>query len=454
MVANHESLQTEYGDFQPDFRVAPLWALCSAEGGIQTGPFGSQLHQKDYVQVGTPIITVEHLGDNRIVHRNLPCVSDEDKDRLSKYTLRQGDIVFSRVGSVDRRSLVSEAENGWLFSGRCLRVRPDPQKINSAYLSYFLGLPAFREHIRAIAVGATMPSLNTKLLSNVSIVYPPLSEQRRIAHILGTLDEKIELNRSLNATLEGMAQALYKSWFVDFEPVRAKMEGRWRRSESLPGMPAELYGLFPDRLVSSELGAVPEGWEMETLDQLVDLNPRESLKRGTKAPYLNMAALPTIGSNPDDAIMREYTSGTRFRNGDTLLARITPCLENGKTAYVQSLPGDAVGWGSTEFIVMRAIPPVTGGYTYLLARDEKFRAHAIQSMTGTSGRQRVQAQALSDYVLASPQAEIWSAFSWLEKPILTKIKLLSDEANTLAALRDVLLPRLVSSEVQVANTES
>ena len=290
MVANHESLQTEYGIFQPDFRVDPLWALCSAEGGIQTGPFGSQLHQKDYVQVGTPIITVEHLGDNRIVHRNLPCVSDEDKDRLSKYTLRQGDIVFSRVGSVDRRSLVSEAENGWLFSGRCLRVRPDPQKIDSAYLSYFLGLPAFREHIRAIAVGATMPSLNTKLLSNVSIVYPPLSEQRRIAHILGTLDEKIELNRSMNATLESMARALFKSWFVDFEPVRAKMDGRWRRGESLSGMPAELYDLFPDRLVLSELGDVPEGWKVGTIDDIAR-SPRRNVspsdvKEGTCMLYL------------------------------------------------------------------------------------------------------------------------------------------------------------------------
>ena len=111
--------------------------------------------------------------------------------------------------------------------------------------AYFFGLPAFQEYIRSIAVGATMPSLNTRILSEVPILYPSLAEQRAIAHVLGTLDDKIELNRRMNETLEGMAQALFKLWFVDFEPVRAKMEGRWCRGESLPGMPAELYDLFP-----------------------------------------------------------------------------------------------------------------------------------------------------------------------------------------------------------------
>ena len=252
-------LETNYGIFRRDFQVDSLGNLCSNGGGIQTGPFGSQLHQRDYVPEGTPIITVEHLGENRITHQNMPYVSDHDRKRLDRYTLRKGDIVFSRVGSVDRRVLVRETEDGWLFSGRCLRVRPDVGKVDPAYLSYFFGLPAFKEYIRSIAVGATMPSLNTQILRDVPIVYPPLPEQRAIAHVLGTLDDKIELNRRMNETLEEMARALFKSWFVDFEPVRAKMEGRWRRGESLPGLPAEHYDLFPDRLVDSELGESRRG---------------------------------------------------------------------------------------------------------------------------------------------------------------------------------------------------
>ena len=127
---------TVYGMFPSDFTEAPLESLCNKNDGIQTGPFGSQLHQRDYVSEGTPIITVEHLGDNRITHEDMPYVSDQDKERLSRYTLREGDIVFSRVGSVDRRALVRQSEQGWLFSGRCLRVRPDRSKIDPAYLSY------------------------------------------------------------------------------------------------------------------------------------------------------------------------------------------------------------------------------------------------------------------------------------------------------------------------------
>ena len=440
---------TDYGRFRHDFQIDSLGNLCSNKGGIQTGPFGSQLHQEDYVPVGTPIITVEHLGENRIIHRDLPRVSDNDRNRLSRYTLQHGDIVFSRVGSVDRRSLVREAEEGWLFSGRCLRVRPDVNKIDPTYLSYFFGLPAFQEHIRSIAVGATMPSLNTQILSSASIVYPPLSTQRAIAHVLGTLDDKIELNRRMNETLEAMARALFKSWFVDFEPVRAKMDGRWRRGESLPGLPAEHYDLFSDRLVDSELGEIPEGWGVKALGEVVDLNPPEPMKRGTVAPYLDMAALPTSGSSPDTAVLREFKSGTRFRNGDTLLARITPCLENGKTAFVQSLQDGEVGWGSTEFIVMRAMPPVPPEYPYLLGREVDFREHAIQSMTGTSGRQRVQVDALAPYPLPSPSAETWNEFRALVNPLFAQVEFNRKESLALAAQRDSLLPRLMSGEVSL-----
>ena len=275
----------------------------------------------------------------------------------------------------------------------------------------------------------------------------PGSEQRAIANVLETLDDKIELNRRMNEMLEEMARALFKSWLVDFDPVRAKMEGRWRRCESLPGLPAEYYDLFPDRLVDSELGEIPEGWGVKALGKVVELNPAEPMKRGTLAPYLDMAALPTSGSSPIKAVLREFKSGTRFRNDDTLLARITPCLENGKTALVQSLPRGAVGWGSTEFIVMRAIPPVPPEYSYLLARDAGFREHAIQSMTGTSGRQRVQVDALAPYPLPAPPPETWNEFSSLVSPLFAQIELNRKASLALAAQRDALLPQLVAGQI-------
>jgi len=168
---------TAYGPMAGYFECAPLGSLCVEDGGVQTGPFGSQLHQEDYVAVGTPIITVEHLGENRITRSNLPLVSEKDKARLSRYSLRDGDIVFSRVGSVDRRSLVRKEEDGWLFSGRCLRVRVDKKRICPQFLSWVFGLEGFKQHIRRVAVGATMPSINTKILSDIPVYFPPLSEQ-------------------------------------------------------------------------------------------------------------------------------------------------------------------------------------------------------------------------------------------------------------------------------------
>lgn len=163
---------------------------------VKTGPFGAQLHQEDYVEYGTPIITVEHLGDNRIIHRDLPHVSEQDKHRLSQYVLTQGDIVFSRVGSVDRGCLITHNEEGWLFSGRLLRVRVNKTKILPRYLSYYFQREEFKVHIRRIAVGGIMPSINTTLLSSVFIPVPSIAEQRQIAAILSATDDTIAAARA------------------------------------------------------------------------------------------------------------------------------------------------------------------------------------------------------------------------------------------------------------------
>ena len=138
---------------------------------VQTGPFGSQLHNEDYVESGTPIITVEHMDGKYIAHRNLPLVSQNDVDRLRKYDLHTGDIVFSRVGSVDRAVMVSQHEDGWLFSGRCLRVRPYDPNTGSYFLWWFTQ-PVIRQLVTASAVGATMPSINTSILNSIRIVFP------------------------------------------------------------------------------------------------------------------------------------------------------------------------------------------------------------------------------------------------------------------------------------------
>ncbi len=167
---------------------------------IQTGPFGSQLHKEDYVENGTPIVTVEHLGRRIFTEQNLPKVSAVDKNRLSKYVLQEGDIVFSRVGSVDRCSYVDREHEGWMFSGRCLRVRPN-NKVNPLFLYYCFCLESTKQFVRNIAVGATMPSINTKLVGEVPISVPSLDTQKKIASVLSVIDDKIEMNDRLNENL-------------------------------------------------------------------------------------------------------------------------------------------------------------------------------------------------------------------------------------------------------------
>lgn len=192
---------------------------------IQTGPFGSQLHKEDYVDIGTPIVTVEHLGNRIFTEQNLPKVSDEDKARLSKYVLKEGDIVFSRVGSVDRCSYVDDAHDGWMFSGRCLRVRPNTE-VDPLYLYYFFCLEDTKQFVRNIAVGATMPSINTKLLGEVEVVYPSQREQQKIVALLSALDDKIEINQKINDNLARQAELLYHERFETVD--RDKLPVGWR----------------------------------------------------------------------------------------------------------------------------------------------------------------------------------------------------------------------------------
>lgn len=201
---------TEFKGVKEFGKVPKVWDVhhLSEVSSVKTGPFGAKLHQKDYVEIGTPIITVEHLGDINVLHENLPLVSDNDKDRLSEYLLKEGDIVFSRVGSIDRNCLITSRESGWLFSGRLLRVRPDNEKVISAYLNAYFNFEPFKQRVRNVAVGGTMPCLNTKLLSDLSVPLPPLPEQRQIAGILTRCDETIAAARANVAAVKALKMRL------------------------------------------------------------------------------------------------------------------------------------------------------------------------------------------------------------------------------------------------------
>ena len=362
-----------------------------------------------------------------------------------------GDVIVTTKGnSTGRTSYVSEDLPSFVYSPhlsywRCLNT----EIIDPRFLRYWSRSQDFRDQLAGLSASTDMaPYLSLIDQRRLEITLPSIHDQRAIGRILGALDDKIELNRRMNETLEAMARALFKSWFVDFDPVRAKVEGRD------PGLPEPIADLFPARLVDSELGETPQGWAVVPLPGAIEVNPTRSLRKGQVAPYLDMANMPTQGHTPDAVIDRPFGSGMRFLNGDTLIARITPCLENGKTAFVDFLRDGQIGWGSTEYIVLRPRPPHPEEFAYCLARSDGFREFAIQSMTGTSGRQRVPAEALAHYLIAKPPKEISDRFAAVVRPLFARAAAAARESGALASLRDTLLPKLISGELRVSEAET
>lgn len=335
---------------------------------------------------------------------------------------------------------------------------------------------------------SAVPGLNRENAHALQIRIPEkIQDREKLGQWISVYDSKIELNRQTNQTLEQVAQAMFKSWFVDFDPVRAKIaanaagENAQRAAmAAISGLsitPVQAQGLaagaiadldqlqqqhpeqyqqlqaiadlFPENLIESELGEIPEGWELTKLSTIIQFNPKRVLKKGSLAPYLDMKNVPTEGHLANEVILREMASGTKFINGDTLLARITPCLENGKTAYVDFLEDDQVGWGSTEYIVMRPKNGRPHSLGYILARYKSFRVRAIQTMTGTSGRQRANADALSDLTWLDYPIELLNIFDDFAGGYLTKAKANGDENKVLSQLRGGLLPKLLAGDIDI-----
>ena len=237
-------------------------------------------------------------------------------------------------------------------------------KKDANFIYYLSRLSAFRSFaIQQMTGTSGRQRVNWQSLTDFQVTGLSSEERERAGSTLSLLDDKIDLNRRMNETLEAMARAIFKDWFVDFGPTRAKFEGRD------PYLVTDLWDLFPNVLDGEDR---PLGWSVHSASHLFDFNPRESIKKGTLAPYLDMAALPLSGAAAETPKKREYRSGSKFRDGDTLFARITPCLENGKTAYVFELGNNVVGAGSTEFIVVRAREPLPKATSYMLARDPQF----------------------------------------------------------------------------------
>ena len=416
-----------------EWREIALWDIAEYINGRATKP-------SELASNGVPVIKIAEL--NRGI--------TEETDRIppelvqEKHWVSHGDLLFAWSGSVGiyRYTGSKAALNQHIF-----RVVGKPG-IDQGFLRYLLlsCMPVFHLHVQDKRT--TMGHVTKQDLQRIKVRVPPLQEQRAIAHILGTLDDKIELNRRMSQTLEAMAQALFKAWFVDFEPVRAKLAGRWQRGQSLPGLPAHLYDLFPDRLVDSELGQIPEGWEVKSLDEI--------------ARFLNGLALqkyPPTGNCSLPVIKIAQLRAGHTNGADRASADIAPeyVVNDGDILFSWSGSLECVVWaGGKGALNQHLFKVLPNGYPRWLCyfgiheHLEDFR-HIAASKATTMGH--IQRHHLSSAKLAVPSLDLLSVidryiFSFFEASWKQNL-----ESRTLAGLRDALLPKLIRGEMRVKDAE-
>ncbi|ALQ95719.1 restriction endonuclease subunit S [Xylella fastidiosa] len=297
--------------------------------------------------------------------------------------------------------------------------------------------------------GSPIPSTTRAAVYMLELDVPPKHEQHAIAKILGTLDDKIELNRRTNETLEAMARALFKAWCVDFEPVRAKLEGRWQRGESLPGLPAHLYDLFPARLIESEWGEIPEGWRVDSLGK-VAVHLRRSVQPSEikdETSYIALEHMPKrcIALAEWGVANGIESNKYEFKQGEILFGKLRPYFHKVGVAPVD-------GVCSTDIVVIAPILPTWFGFVLVHVSSDAFVEYTNAGSTGTK-MPRTSWSEMAQYPVVLPHEDVAVAFNQHIQALSEEIIIKIHESRSLVQLRDTLLPKLISGELRVPDAE-
>jgi type I restriction enzyme, S subunit len=379
-----------------------------------------------YLDDGIPFLRSQNIKPFGLDLSDVKFISASFHHKLRKSVIHPGDVVIVRTGYPGTAAVVPPE----LPVANCadlVIVRPGPA-LHPWFLAALLNSVYGKGFVSGVLVGAAQQHFNVGAARRLKFRLPPADVQDRIASILSAYDDLIENNTRRIAILEEMARALYQEWFVHF---------RFPGHEHVP-------------LVDSPLGPIPEGWELKATSELLEVDPKIRSDKDAVKPFVPMSGLSEHSMLISDVHTKETNSGARFQNGDTLLARITPCLENGKTGYVDFLPSDSdVAHGSTEFIVLRG-GSVCSEFVYLLARSHVFRDHAIKSMSGATGRQRVRNECFNTFYLAEPDQAAMARFKTIVEPMFQTVLLVAKKNDNLRITRDLLLPKLISGEIDVS----
>ena len=386
----------------------------SGEGKIHTGPFGSQLHASDYVKSGIPCIMPANMEGNRVDLSEISFISEQDASRLSKYIVKEGDVVYSRRGDVTLKALIRSKESGYFCGTGCLLLRPG-KHLDSEFLTYYLSTSAIRNWMVKQSVGATMPNLNTGILASVPFCGPEKTVQEKISSVLSSLDTKIELNNRINAELEAMAKTIYDYWFVQFD---------------FPDANGKSYRTSGGKIVYNPTlkREIPEGWEDGTLGDLVSLEYGKSLKANIRTG----SGYPVIGSNG----VVDYHSEYLVAGPGIVVGR------KGTVGAISYIYDNFFPIDTTYYV--KPVIEIEFRYLKLLLSSLGLRTMNSDSAVPGLNREAV----LRVTIVVPPISEIQKFESKIES-VLNKQQHLLKENQYLTQLRDWLLPMLMNGQVTV-----
>jgi len=411
---------------------------------VAMGPFGSSIRVDTFVPDGIPVISGRHLGGSRLIEDEFNYVSLEHADRLKHSNAFRGDVVFTHAGNIGQVAVIPETSRypRYQLSQRQFKLTPRSGVVDPRFLAYYFTSPLGRYQLLANASSTGVPSIARPVtyLRSLKIRLPPIEEQRAIASVLGALDDKIELNRRMSETLEALARAIFTSWFVDFDAVRAKAEGR-----QPVGMDAETAALLPDSFEDSPLGPIPWGWHPAELREIAD-NVREQVDPqglDPPRPYIGLDDMPRRSIALTDWGMSDGATSAKsvFRRGDVLFGKLRPYFHKVGVAPID-------GICSTDVLVLRASQRELEAPLVFIASSDIFVQLAHSTSAGTK-MPRASWRDLGRYQLAVAPSGVLQAFDQLVRPLVDRLIAATHESHSLVAARDALLPKLVSGEIRV-----
>ncbi|MEA1605559.1 restriction endonuclease subunit S [Pseudomonas spirodelae] len=426
----------------------------SSQASIAIGPFGSRMKSDCYVAQGVKVVRGTNISSGRTFSGDFVFVTSEKAQELGGANLRPNDLVFPHRGSIGEVGIVPDDGEQYVISSSLMKLTCDPLKAFPLFIYYFFKSENGRYELLKNASQVGTPGIGQPLasLKSIRVPLPPLNEQRSIAAFLGTLDDRIILLRETNTTLEAIAQALFKSWFVDFDPVRAKAEGRQPE-----GMDATTAALFPDSFEESELGLVPKGWKAGVLSDLASFQNGYAFKSqdwvdtghpvvkigDVKPGLINFSGCSRVAPTTVVGLER-----FKLSRGD-LLVGMTGYV--GETGLVPQIEPDAYINQRVGRLVTRAgLSDI--GMVYCAVRDSAYKVYA-ESQSHGSAQANVSGAALLAYPLVIPRPDVLCSFNRIVEPLLESILANHEQAQTLTQLRDTLLPRLISGQLRLPDAE-